>query len=211
MTVKGFLVDEITQATPTCREDGNVERCLEEWQSLLLGHISSAQQQLYTRGGSLSEAFWRTVLGNRWHEQPGSSIQQVTDHIPRLGSFPPRTMEEEIKLRNMIKNELNGANRFALCASRRMFQTKQGLLGLGPSSIQTGDVVAVIYGARVPIILRPLEKGSWRVLGDRSAIVSLIIERDLTSFSYVHGIMQGEIVKEASSEQTFRMQDFDLY
>ncbi|KAF2653328.1 HET-domain-containing protein [Lophiostoma macrostomum CBS 122681] len=195
LTVTGFRVDVITLTGSTCQQNGNVERCLEGWQDLLLGFSASNKQQFYIRGGSASEAFWRTVLGNRWHEQPGSSIQQVTDHIPNLGHFPPHTVDQEVKLRNLIKNELHGANSFALCASRKIFQTEQGLFGLGPSSLQTGDIVAVIYGARVPIILHPTEDRSWRVLGD----------------SYVHGIMNGEIVRETDTERTYLMQEFDLY
>jgi len=40
------------------------------------------------------------------------------------------------------------------CGNRRIFRTQRRFLGLGPSSLQPGDIVAVLHGGRVPFVLR---------------------------------------------------------
>ena len=65
--------------------------------------------------------------------------------------------------------------------TRRLFRTDNGLLGLGPRSLQTGDHVFVLLGARVPFVLRPIQL----VGGSRNRY-------EMVGEAYIHGIMQGE-------------------
>lgn len=71
---------------------------------------------------------------------------------------------------------LNALQRVSI--NRRFFETSQHYLGIGPQSMQSGDLVCVILGARTPVVLRPLIEvdGAYELLGD----------------CYVHGIMFGE-------------------
>ncbi|KAH8597307.1 heterokaryon incompatibility protein-domain-containing protein [Bisporella sp. PMI_857] len=65
---------------------------------------------------------------------------------------------------------------------RAFFLTTHGFYGIGSRVIEQGDVCCVLYGSRVPFIVRPrpIESlGQYRFLGE----------------SYVHGIMQGEAVE----------------
>ena len=70
----------------------------------------------------------------------------------------------------------------SVAASRRFVVTKKGLMGFGPPTCRQGDAVVVLFGGRVPYILRLLSQSessvntSYSVLGD----------------AYVHGIMDGE-------------------
>lgn len=66
---------------------------------------------------------------------------------------------------------------------RKGMITDRGLFGFVPLPTKAGDVVAVLTGARVPIILRP-GSGCYTVLGD----------------AYVHGIMDGEAMQGAVNE-----------
>lgn len=70
------------------------------------------------------------------------------------------------------------------------FMTERGFLGLGPSSMQKGDVVAVLCGSNVPFLLRRQ--------GDEYARIGLC---------YVHGIMNGELKKECPG-MMLDVQDF---
>lgn len=67
---------------------------------------------------------------------------------------------------------------------RRMFRTSEHYLGMGPLSSQEGDELWILRGANVPFILRRLDDGSYRVIGE----------------AYVHGIMHGEALQERASE-----------
>ncbi|KAK5711192.1 SNF1-interacting protein [Elasticomyces elasticus] len=64
----------------------------------------------------------------------------------------------------------------------RLFVTAKGHLGRGPVHIQAGDRVVVLYGAKVPYILRP-------VLGKRD-------RHSIIGECYIHEIMHGEAVGE---------------
>jgi hypothetical protein len=58
---------------------------------------------------------------------------------------------------------------------RRLMETSKGYVGLAHAQSQSGDTIALLQGASVPIILRPCESG-YKVIGE----------------AYVHGIMDGE-------------------
>jgi hypothetical protein len=67
---------------------------------------------------------------------------------------------------------------------RRLFRTKKNYLGIAAESIGKGDAVWVLAGAAVPLVLRPVEDGGWKLVGE----------------TYVHGIMNGEVVKLVGKE-----------
>lgn len=59
---------------------------------------------------------------------------------------------------------------------RACFLTRRGRLGLGPRITQGGDQLWLPMGADTPFVLRPLDDGNFRVVGQ----------------AYLHGAMQGE-------------------
>jgi hypothetical protein len=65
-----------------------------------------------------------------------------------------------------------------VCKNRRFFITKRGHLGIGPATLKEGDVCVVLYGAKVPFILRRLDF-QYLLVGE----------------CYIHGIMRGEVLK----------------
>jgi hypothetical protein len=65
-------------------------------------------------------------------------------------------------------------------SQRTLFETSRGYFGLGPVGLQTGDDVCVIFGCNIPHILRICR-------GTR--------EHLLVGETYVHGIMNGEVIK----------------
>ncbi|KAF1953838.1 hypothetical protein CC80DRAFT_131627 [Byssothecium circinans] len=77
---------------------------------------------------------------------------------------------------------------------RRLFVTSERQLGLGPVAMMSGDVVVVLFGGRVPFVLRRTEGGeqeeSWRLVGE----------------CYVDGVMGSEIVEGREAEHEW----FDL-
>lgn len=63
------------------------------------------------------------------------------------------------------------------CHEKCMFNTGDGLIGLCPSGAEVGDIVVVLYGARVPSLLRPtLSVGEYFFVGE----------------CYADGVMHGE-------------------
>ncbi|KAH8594437.1 heterokaryon incompatibility protein-domain-containing protein [Bisporella sp. PMI_857] len=66
----------------------------------------------------------------------------------------------------------------------RFFITQQGYIGRGPPSLQQGDQVCVLFGGRVPFILRKDKE---------------VEEFQLVGEAYVHGIMKGEAMQDLSA------------
>ena len=62
---------------------------------------------------------------------------------------------------------------------RRLAVTSRGGFACVPEQSQVGDVVCVLYGGRVPYVLRPLKDGGYRILGG----------------AYVDGMMYGKALK----------------
>lgn len=85
--------------------------------------------------------------------------------------FPPR-------LHSHCSLEFCG---YATSATRRkrFFRTAKGYMGLGPPSMVQGDKVCIIFGCKVPLLLREVD-GAYLLVGE----------------CYVFGMMQGEMIEE---------------
>jgi hypothetical protein len=74
---------------------------------------------------------------------------------------------------------------------RKAFRTSHGMIGICPETVREGDCVAILLGANVPMVLRPLEGGRVGD-GDRDGNTK---EWRLIGESYVHGMMDGEALR----------------
>ena len=70
----------------------------------------------------------------------------------------------------------------AICENRRFFVTAQGRMGLGPRTMNEGDVVTVLFGGKWPFLLRDHQS-----------------HHHLVGAAYVHGVMYGEAVRQQLS------------
>ena len=74
------------------------------------------------------------------------------------------------------------------CSGRRLFVTRKGYIGIGPEGTQTGNEVFVLSGARLPFLLtRAEEPPGIELVGPAYNMVGV---------SYVHGIENGEVLRE---------------
>jgi hypothetical protein len=67
--------------------------------------------------------------------------------------------------------------------NRRMFKTRDGYIGLGPSGMKESDRIALFKGGKMPLVVRPVG-GNLELVGD----------------CYLHGIMFGERFREDECE-----------
>lgn len=65
------------------------------------------------------------------------------------------------------------------CLGRKLFGTKEGYIGVGDVTLQADDLVCVLFGGKVPFILRKMER-HYRFVGE----------------CYLHGIMFGKALGE---------------
>lgn len=144
---------------------------------------------IYRSSTQREEAVWRILCGD-------------FDRFSRLGRSRARAtgpdLLEGFKLlkAGFTSNEARDdpsplLNSYTVCMGdmfkRRPFLSAQGYVGLAPSHAEVGDVIAIIYGAIVPFVLRELANGQFELVGE----------------AYVHGIMDGEFVEDNPSTETF--------
>lgn len=119
------------------------------------------------------------------------SLSDLTEKMPRLDALAAevelmsnlyQTDEASYKIReNMhrIKTEAFEIPFNSIGPSRRLFITRDGYLGLGPATLQQGDSIWLVSGAKSFIALRQASteyNNHYRLIGE----------------SYVHGMMHGE-------------------
>ena len=68
--------------------------------------------------------------------------------------------------------------------SRRLYTTSYGRLGMGAQSLAAGDEIWVLRGAEVPFILRRLDQGTFRLVGE----------------TFLLGAMNGEVINRADCD-----------
>ncbi len=107
--------------------------------------------------------------------------------IARKAGSPgvPRS-QERLTVSEMANSLLQQAALGYVTLYRKLFTTKKGTIGLGPRSMRPGDLVCILSGGRVPFIVRA--EGSYFRLAGKS---------------YVHGLMEGQAVKDEIEIQEF--------
>lgn len=74
-------------------------------------------------------------------------------------------------------------------SGRKYFVSQQGYLGVGPMTTLQGDVSAIMFGMNIPLVLRPVGGDHYQIVGE----------------AYVHGIMDGEVMKDSHAVQEFKI------
>ncbi|MCJ1444603.1 MAG: hypothetical protein MMC23_005105 [Stictis urceolatum] len=95
----------------------------------------------------------------------------------------------------------------ASATNRVLFTTTNGYIGMGVKGTSAGDIIAVLSGAKTPLILRKTELTDRRYLDKkppRSPLTNLknyTVVASVVGEAYVHGIMNGEAVRNGVSDR----------
>lgn len=108
-------------------------------------------------------------------------MEAINDIIEQVGTLDPESDERRKLDRDL--DDMSESFRVAY-SCRRLFRTEKNYLGIAAESLEKGDAVWVLAGAAAPMVLRPAEGGGWKLVGE----------------TYVHGIMNGEVVELMSKE-----------
>lgn len=197
LSLKGVQCDEIIAFSTKLRGRGSGEAASREEHDFIVGawNLAISQPIVRTRfdhDGRRTERPWRSFtatvvagfgdneslleVAEEWlneHIQPSISLSSLVQRQSRLFSSyrhfqPPELPKVEQFHTVMVR----------MCRGRRFFITRDGLIGLGPELMKERDILVVLFGGKVPFILRPIE-GGYRLIGD----------------CYSPQLMEGEAVK----------------
>ncbi|KAK1749916.1 heterokaryon incompatibility protein-domain-containing protein [Echria macrotheca] len=210
LIVRGFVFDEIAGCIMTFPSEilgADLETLDEEIFGRIqaaVGHIKDVGDKPKRRRQGPPAALQRTLTAGL------SNWTVAKNHIMRHG--PIMNSEEETMEANFAaffsrtarrrtrssKTAKGDGVQFLLdvqvaAADRVLFVTRRGFLGLGPRILEEGDICCVIFGAMVPLVLRPKPNGQYVLVGE----------------SYIHGIMRGEGM-EAFREGKFDATEFSI-
>ncbi|KAI0169822.1 HET-domain-containing protein [Hypoxylon sp. FL1284] len=155
----------------------------------------------YIPGESMREAFAQTLSCGSSHESTPTLLQQL-DILERnakmarwlvfLSKYLPSWVVDKVAYlahaalfyRRGDKMTLDFRIHLSSLSDRRVFGTEKGYIGLGCALAEVGDEIAVVKGAKVPLVLRPTQS-KWTLQGD----------------CYLRGVMQGEAYREDECSQ----------
>jgi hypothetical protein len=136
----------------------------------------SGPSNLFERGGSLVHSHLRAVY-NLEHTRPRPEVARCSQP-------------------NDAAVFQNHAEKIA--SGRRIYQTGDGRLGLGPAAMQEGDYVCVLFRGKPLFILRERPNGGWLFIG----------EAYLDDVKLLAGQVTNQVVKIVLRS---RVEVFDLY
>ncbi len=159
------------------RHDSQLDVC-KEWEKYV--ESFSPEANPYEKTCGRREAFWRTLIADR-DVSKGRPLPEW-EYAGRFEAWMGRR-EDKLDDEEYIQPFRTSA---VSCSMHRSFLvTTKGYLGLGSRDTRPSDLICVLRGGTVPFILRP--RG-----GDYYGMVSE---------AYVHGIMDGSIVRGAKREE----------
>ena len=119
------------------------------------------ERESYVAGGFMIDALCRTLCCNTF----------AARFVPPVADFPDLQESKEY-VRSLMNTQTSfQLHRYfeevnAMTLGRVLFRTRNGYIGLGPSSIKSGDKACVVLGCRSPLILRPNDYQSNVVVGE---------------------------------------------
>ncbi|KAK4673982.1 hypothetical protein QC763_116550 [Podospora pseudopauciseta] len=198
--------------------DGGARRWREvvkSWEELV-AEVLGDDNRPYAGGGTVGNAFWRTICGNIEYTHAGISLagddvssayakwRSVDFHHRRTTSIVGDHLQEPVfnakygmtekELESEKRNAFHYAVRFA-CSDRKFFITDKGYIGTGPRGVSSGDRVSVVSGSRVPLILRP----STQEVGCNHRVVETLIKRPEDRVFYQAGEEAKQMMRQGDS------------
>ncbi|PQE28209.1 heterokaryon incompatibility -domain-containing protein [Rutstroemia sp. NJR-2017a BBW] len=202
LEARGFVIGEVAQRSTRLANAILTKECLQ-----LLGTIVFRPHVNVT---SVPDTIWRTVCADRDGKggpAPRSyqlallSLLQISSEIPETGdSINLLDHISSIDIEELLDTYISLDVREFLVVvrdviwNRRTFRSTTNnpksspLVGLIPQNAKVGDRICILYGCSVPVVLRRHsdfnQEVYWQLIGD----------------AYVHGIMDGEAIRDASPE-----------
>ncbi|KAI0456770.1 HET-domain-containing protein [Xylaria acuta] len=115
-----------------------------------------------------------------------TDVQDLFTDLDRLtksfNSYPTGEDVEHVKLRTRKATYLGIISDWTRC--RILCSTKKGYLGWVPDITREGDSVFLFLGSKVPLVVRPVGDGTYKLIGE----------------CYIHGAMYGEALGDMQEE-----------
>lgn len=179
LVVKGADIDVVSQVTLPLTQNKPAKLRVDEFADMVSYH--SNPEGSYVAGGSVKDAFWRTMLNDclelAANERQDLTVGDEADFILWWSTETPLHYREFARS-FWFPNE-----------GRAFFTTKQGYMGFGPPDTKRGDLVIALMGSRMPFILRDGAPPVQLTKQERDRVRRCF---SIVGYCYVHGVMGRE-------------------
>ncbi|CAO2657219.1 Nn.00g033450.m01.CDS01 [Neocucurbitaria sp. VM-36] len=208
LTLQGIDLDRISRITDVCwTTDGAIGDPLHEWIERQLWRIkdeANGDVEAYLvpiirlattlTGGFLKADGWveNRIYFERLAEDAG--MQFMADFFAFISQHFPGFIMQKPPGVKAFKGQLYPYHQLVktYCRGRRMFETVNGYIGLGPRSMREDDTLVVLDGGKVPYVLRPCGDRDFSFLGE--CFVYDIMEHQSLEFLKDYGFEEKDIV-----------------
>jgi hypothetical protein len=203
--LKGFFLGHI-QASKNSHvlEVGQIEGnrhslLLRDWayKNLVTDSGGKIAQHQYHTGEDQLQAFWRTLVGDcKGYPQERLTSDDVVRNQMAVRSVIDEPAHTIISKRTLTIASTNILNNWIASDGWRFYTSDNGLFVLAQPLASEGDVIAILDGAKTPMVLRPTGNRE-----DGEELYTFICG------AYVHGFMDGEIYEAGAghTEKVFRL------
>jgi hypothetical protein len=165
LKTRGIICGKIKAQTKRVQREIKHANQFYAWR--VLAGVEQEPNRPYVAGGTIMNAFWRTICGD------------VCGNPPKRASESYRLLHD-LWWYDALKETIHVA-----VAGKKFFISDEGYFGLCPVLAEEDDLICVLPGGKVPFIVRPVEK-SVRDKEGEDLVGTLVGD------CYVHGLMDGE-------------------
>ncbi|VUC26011.1 unnamed protein product [Clonostachys rosea] len=168
LNLPGFAAGKIQKTGPLfgvyCTRE-EILAVIGQWQDIV--RQFSGEAGPYPGGGTYKGAFWRVLVADMVAEG-------MNEEATRKIAYRRAREDDEAQCRE------NWGALDIRARGKILIVTDNVMIGLGPAEAEVSDDVYVLFGGRMPFVLRSTDKG-LQFIGQ----------------AYIHGIMDGEIIDKA--------------
>jgi len=191
LRVSGFVVD-IVKSTGRVGRNRKRERSFEDylkWMAELTSLIATlgVTAPLDLTKEQKEEILWKTAIADCIFAGGVGERRAEAADLQMYQAFHRLIHSKELDSDRRVSYGYRVSLKLAQDA-RRPFIAPKGYIGIGPRHCQAGDLICIFIGAPTPFIVRKAgTKGEYHLVGD----------------AYVHGIMDGELMKGNPQTESF--------
>lgn len=192
----GVLVDTVNIVGDLLdsTDDKSIFNNLSQWRSIL--RFDEALDQSYITGGSLEDAFWRTlmidaVLDDEYNGKYARLVPEDRTAFDKLWAFGANTQKAIEDFAVPVKRSIIPSSSYSTARRHqesKILHNKAGIHWEWASRLKRGQEIFVVHSAKTPMVLQrqhmilispdPVPQPLYTFIGD----------------CYVHGIMDGQII-----------------
>ncbi|KAI0097429.1 hypothetical protein GGR51DRAFT_468530 [Nemania sp. FL0031] len=199
LPAKGIVFDIVERISQSDDANDYCVKLIRDWRNM--AGIEKDPGPSYPSGGSVMDAFWRTLSldlsvrneGPRPYERASTEDRAKHHHYWFLGLSFLYGISSERDPRvdgyvNTLESSAFARHMANIIKQRRLFFSKKGYMGLAPKTVEEGDMICVLAGGNLPFILRETKIGP-----DDCSEAKMTCT--LVGDAYLYGIMDGAAVR----------------